>query len=183
MRWDSSLSFSVGAVEPATRVGSCGISVWSRSRRFRRREGNRESYGAPAIRGGFSRQPSRGCDQDRAKEAAQKQAATEVLPYFAPCPRCGRWRCRARCWNLQAGVCFDCAPIFAAMAPASAFTGSPVPPPSPLPPINPQPLPTYLPYPVVPRCQPTWLLLLQSDGQQERPGRECWWEVSRLSWG
>lgn len=47
---------------------------------------------------------------DKAKDAAEQRAVAEVLPLFAQCSRCGRWRCRAVCWNLQANLCIDCAP-------------------------------------------------------------------------
>ncbi|HEX9006049.1 MAG TPA: zinc ribbon domain-containing protein [Bacteroidota bacterium] len=46
----------------------------------------------------------------RARDAAFAEAAAEIRPQFAQCPRCSTWVCRKSCWNEKKGLCKHCAP-------------------------------------------------------------------------
>ncbi|MBN1920630.1 MAG: zinc ribbon domain-containing protein [Anaerolineae bacterium] len=46
----------------------------------------------------------------RAHDEAFKEAAEEIRPAFAQCPRCSSWVCRKSCWNEKRGLCKNCAP-------------------------------------------------------------------------
>lgn len=63
--------------------------------------------------------------KDRVKDAALNRAYAEVGPAFAQCPRCGRWRCRAVCWNPAVNLCVDCAPRTQAAMPPPAYAAPP----------------------------------------------------------
>jgi len=41
---------------------------------------------------------------------AHAEAVEEVKPKFKHCSRCGHWVCVAACWNVDAGLCEECAP-------------------------------------------------------------------------
>ena len=41
---------------------------------------------------------------------ALAEAVEEVKPKFKLCSRCGHWVCVAVCWNVNAGLCEECAP-------------------------------------------------------------------------
>jgi ribosomal protein L32 len=45
-----------------------------------------------------------------AHDKALQAAVAEIKPKFNQCPRCGRWVCQAICWNVDVGLCADCAP-------------------------------------------------------------------------
>ncbi len=55
---------------------------------------------------------------DRVKSASYKKshdsafadAAKEIRPQFAQCPRCSTWVCKKACWNEKKGLCKQCAP-------------------------------------------------------------------------
>ncbi|GEM_PF-1353265 len=78
------------------------------------------------IFGGLIGEMASDAMSDKAKDAALDNAIREVYPLFAQCPRCGRWRCRAHCWNADAGLCIDCAP-YAAANPSAARPMIPAP--------------------------------------------------------
>ena len=42
--------------------------------------------------------------------AAYAEGLDEVKAQFRYCPRCGHWMCMAACWNVNAGLCEECAP-------------------------------------------------------------------------
>ena len=44
-------------------------------------------------------------------DAAVRAAVEEVKPLFRKCRRCGDWLCEQTCWNRQAELCKQCAPI------------------------------------------------------------------------
>jgi hypothetical protein len=44
-------------------------------------------------------------------DAALRAAVEEVKPLFRKCRRCGDWLCEQACWNRQAQMCKQCAPI------------------------------------------------------------------------
>jgi membrane protease subunit (stomatin/prohibitin family) len=46
----------------------------------------------------------------RARDAAFRQALTDIRPAFVQCPRCSTWVCRKSCWNTKRGLCKECAP-------------------------------------------------------------------------
>ncbi len=43
-------------------------------------------------------------------DAAYENAVEEIRPKFIRCPRCNNWVCREHCWNVQKGLCKECAP-------------------------------------------------------------------------
>lgn len=83
--------------------------------------------------------------KDKAKDAALNRATAEVAPAFAQCPRCGRWRCQAVCWNAAANLCVDCAPRQYMGQPAPMYQspapGYPAPQPGYAPPQSPSGMP------------------------------------------
>ena len=46
-----------------------------------------------------------------AHDAALKAAVEEIKPLFKKCRRCGNWLCEKTCWNGEAGMCKNCAPL------------------------------------------------------------------------
>jgi membrane protease subunit (stomatin/prohibitin family) len=46
-----------------------------------------------------------------AHDSALKEAVEEVRPQFRKCRRCGNWLCGNSCWNANANMCKECAPI------------------------------------------------------------------------
>lgn len=46
-----------------------------------------------------------------AHDAALKAAVEEIKPLFKKCRRCGNWLCEKTCWNDEAGMCKNCAPL------------------------------------------------------------------------
>lgn len=46
-----------------------------------------------------------------AHDAALARAVAEIRPRFLQCRSCGQWCCRATCWNANANMCKECAPI------------------------------------------------------------------------
>jgi membrane protease subunit (stomatin/prohibitin family) len=47
---------------------------------------------------------------ERAHDQAFTEGAAELRKEFAQCPRCSNWVCLEQCWNVQRGLCKDCAP-------------------------------------------------------------------------
>lgn len=43
-------------------------------------------------------------------DAAFAKAVEEVKPNFIQCRRCGKWVCKEVCWNVDRGMCKECAP-------------------------------------------------------------------------
>lgn len=46
----------------------------------------------------------------KAHDDAFVRATQELKPDFIQCPRCSAWVCRKSCWNVQRGLCKECAP-------------------------------------------------------------------------
>src|SRR5438876_504481 len=46
----------------------------------------------------------------KAHDAALETAVTDVKPHFTQCVRCGHWVCNTVCWNVDRGLCSNCAP-------------------------------------------------------------------------
>jgi hypothetical protein len=46
----------------------------------------------------------------KARDDAFEKAIGEIKPDFVQCPRCQKWVCREKCWNVKRGLCKDCAP-------------------------------------------------------------------------
>jgi len=47
----------------------------------------------------------------RQHDAALRAAVEEIRPLFNQCRHCGNWLCEEICWNVNANMCKDCAPI------------------------------------------------------------------------
>lgn len=47
----------------------------------------------------------------RQHDGALRKAVEEIRPLFNQCRHCGNWLCQETCWNLNANMCKDCAPI------------------------------------------------------------------------
>jgi len=47
----------------------------------------------------------------RQHDAALRTAVQEIKPLFKQCHGCGNWLCERICWNPNANMCKDCAPI------------------------------------------------------------------------
>jgi len=47
---------------------------------------------------------------ESAHDQAFIAAAEEIRPDFVQCPRCSSWVCRKSCWNIERGLCKNCAP-------------------------------------------------------------------------
>ncbi len=47
----------------------------------------------------------------RQHDAALRKAVQEVKPLFKQCRNCGNWICGEVCWNANATMCKECAPI------------------------------------------------------------------------
>lgn len=46
----------------------------------------------------------------KTRSDALAEAVEEVKPQFRHCSRCGHWVCVAACWNVNTGLCEECAP-------------------------------------------------------------------------
>ena len=46
----------------------------------------------------------------KAHDDALDEAVQEAKPNFTQCVRCGKWVCNEVCWNVERGLCTDCAP-------------------------------------------------------------------------
>ena len=46
----------------------------------------------------------------KAHDTALKEGVAAVKPLFMKCSRCGNWVCKETCWNVNRGLCEDCAP-------------------------------------------------------------------------
>lgn len=55
-------------------------------------------------------QRARSATWERAHDEAFEKAMEELRPEFVQCPRCQAWVCREQCWNVQKGLCKECAP-------------------------------------------------------------------------
>lgn len=44
-------------------------------------------------------------------DQAVREAVAEIRPLFNQCKKCGDWMCKEVCWNPQAGMCKNCAPL------------------------------------------------------------------------
>ena len=44
-------------------------------------------------------------------DGALKKAVEEIRPKFKQCRNCGDWLCEQVCWNVQANMCKNCAPV------------------------------------------------------------------------
>jgi membrane protease subunit (stomatin/prohibitin family) len=53
---------------------------------------------------------ARSAGWEQAHDKAFAEAAEELKPTFARCPRCSSWVCRDSCWNEKRGLCKNCAP-------------------------------------------------------------------------
>lgn len=47
----------------------------------------------------------------RQHDAALQKAVKEVKPLFKQCRNCGNWICGEVCWNANAAMCKECAPV------------------------------------------------------------------------
>jgi hypothetical protein len=47
----------------------------------------------------------------KAHDGALRDAVQEIKPLFKQCRGCGNWMCEQVCWNSQAKMCKECAPI------------------------------------------------------------------------
>lgn len=47
----------------------------------------------------------------RQHDAALRKAVAEIRPLFVQCKACGNWCCREVCWNEDAAMCKNCAPV------------------------------------------------------------------------
>lgn len=56
---------------------------------------------------------------EKAHDEAFVEAMQELKPDFVQCPRCSSWVCRKSCWNMQRGLCKECAPDLAVEASAA----------------------------------------------------------------
>ena len=99
----------------------------------------------PGMLGDFAGDRASDMVKDKGKETALYNAQKEMINAFALCPRDGHWVCRARCWNVAAGMCLTCAP----MPMAQGYPPTPVYPPSypPRPPFAAAQMPYYAPAP------------------------------------
>jgi len=52
----------------------------------------------------------RSASWEKAHDAAFQRAMEELRPEFIQCSRCSGWVCRKNCWNVQKGLCKNCAP-------------------------------------------------------------------------
>ncbi len=52
----------------------------------------------------------RSASWEKAHDAAFQRAMEEMRPEFIQCSRCSGWVCRENCWNVQKGLCKNCAP-------------------------------------------------------------------------
>ncbi len=52
----------------------------------------------------------RSASWEKAHDDAFLKAVEEMKPDFIQCPRCSSWVCREKCWNVQRGLCKECAP-------------------------------------------------------------------------
>lgn len=46
-----------------------------------------------------------------AHDAAMRKAVEEIRPLFHQCKNCGDWMCESVCWNPNANMCKNCAPV------------------------------------------------------------------------
>ena len=53
---------------------------------------------------------ARSAGWEQAHDKAFAEAAEELKPTFARCPRCSSWVCRDSCWNEKRGLCKNRAP-------------------------------------------------------------------------
>lgn len=53
---------------------------------------------------------ARSASWEKAHDDAFMKAMEELKPDFVQCPRCSSWVCRKSCWNMQKGLCKNCAP-------------------------------------------------------------------------
>ena len=53
---------------------------------------------------------ARSATWEKAHDEAFFRATEELKPSFVQCPRCNAWVCRQRCWNVNSGLCKECAP-------------------------------------------------------------------------
>jgi len=53
---------------------------------------------------------ARSATWEKAHDDAFIKAMEELKPDFVQCPRCSSWVCRKSCWNMQKGLCKNCAP-------------------------------------------------------------------------
>jgi hypothetical protein len=73
--------------------------------------------GAGGLLGGFMGNAGNSAEQLRelisgpAHDKALQEAVQEIKPLFVQCKRCGQWVCRENCWNVERGLCAECAPI------------------------------------------------------------------------
>jgi hypothetical protein len=44
-------------------------------------------------------------------DAALRKAVEEIRPLFKQCRKCGNWMCEEICWNANATMCKECAPV------------------------------------------------------------------------
>lgn len=47
---------------------------------------------------------------ESAHDRAFAKAVEQAKPHFVQCPRCNKWVCKENCWNVNKGLCKDCAP-------------------------------------------------------------------------
>ena len=72
--------------------------------------------GASSLFGGFLGSAANVCNRvksagwQKARDDAFEKAIVEIKPDFVQCPRCQKWVCREKCWNVKRGLCKDCAP-------------------------------------------------------------------------
>jgi hypothetical protein len=75
-------------------------------------------FGGGLHRAGWGADHVKDAFRGPAWDSAFKDAVEECRPKFKQCTRCGRWVCPEVCFNLQRGLCEECAPDLREHAPA-----------------------------------------------------------------
>ena len=67
-------------------------------------------FGGIFGRASYSTQGLQRLAQGKGRDDAFERAIAEAKGFFKQCSRCGKWVCPEACWNVERGLCEECAP-------------------------------------------------------------------------